>query len=266
MADDESTVDDTSVSDDTSTNDEETELEDIEVIIPDESEEESDESEEKTESPEDTEESVEDVAEEDSDEEDSEESESEEEKSEPDKEDSKQLAAEAFKRREAERKLREEQGRRKEENLNRYLEEAGDDEVERKERQLDVDAYKLQEERASINEDKLQVGIQRALATIDLFQTGSDEQKEALAESLDDFERMYVKTDQAGNPVEVNGDVYQFLTKKADSIRKLSEVGARKSQKDKSNAKTRTITPPSKKPKEEKVDPDFLAFDEEANK
>jgi len=267
MADDPSTdaAEDTSVLDDadTSTDDPEADLEAIEVEILDEPDDAKDEPEKESEESEDD---AEETEEEEGAEETEEKSEEETESVETPEVESKALAAEAFKTREAERKLREEQGKREDENLKRYLEEAGDDETERKERQLDVDGYNLQKERASITQEKLQVGIERAVGTIDLFQIGTDEQKEALAESLDDFEKMYVKTDKAGNPVEVTSDVYQHLLKKADSIRKLSEVGARQSRKDKSKAKTRTITPPSNKPKEAKVDPDMAAFDEEANR
>jgi len=130
-------------------------------------------------------------------------------------------------------------------------------------RQLQIDAYN---NRVESNTNKLQNGIDKAVASIDLFRTGTLEVKQELTDSLDDFERMHVKRDRNGDPIEVTGDVYQFLQKKADSIRRLTGVGARQQQKDRSKTRSKTITPPAKKPKEPKVDPDIAAFDEEADK
>lgn len=145
--------------------------------------------------------------------------------------------------------------------LEQYLQEAGDDEVEIAKRQLDVQAYKLQQERIDINADRLQSGIEKAAATIDLFQTGSDEVKEELLNALDDFERFYVVKDKQGRPIEVNGDVYQYLQAKAESIKRLTGVGAREETKAKNNAKARTSTIPTRAPKEPPKDTDLEDFD-----
>lgn len=143
-----------------------------------------------------------------------------------------------------------------------YLEQAEDDK-DLALRQLQIDAYN---NRVEISTAKLQTGIDKAVASIDLFRDGSPEVKEELANSLDDFERMYVKRDRNGNPIEVRADVYQYLQSKADSIARLTNIGARQQTKSKANEKSRTLNKPSRVPKEGKVDPELAAFDEEANR
>ena len=91
-------------------------------------------------------------------------------------------------------------------------------------RQLQIDAYN---NKVSTNNTKLELGMDRAVASIDLFTSGSQVEKEALAASLDDFERMYIKRDSNGDAIEVQGDVYQYLQAKSDEIRRLTSVGAR---------------------------------------
>lgn len=177
-----------------------------------------------------------------------------------------QLAQEAFRRREAERKLREERESREKETLDRYLQEAQDDDTELAKRQLEVQQYNLRKEAISLNADKLDVGIQRAAAEIDLLRSDDPVVQTAFKEALDDFEAMFVVKDQHGNPVEVKADVYQYLHKKADSIRQLTGIGARQQVKQKAKEKSATIPRPSKAPKAPKVDEDLLAFDEEASK
>jgi hypothetical protein len=130
-------------------------------------------------------------------------------------------------------------------------------------RQLQIDAYNNKIEG---NSNKLQNGIDKAVVGIELFRSGSLEAKEELANSLDDFERMYVTRDRNGDPIEVKGDVYQYLQAKADSIRRLTGVGARQQSKDKTKTSARTVTTPSRTPKEGKKDPDVEAFDEEAER
>jgi len=143
-----------------------------------------------------------------------------------------------------------------------YLDEA-DDDKDLALRQLQVDAYN---NKIESNANKLQNGIDRSLANIDIFQNGTTEEKEELARRLEDFEGRYVKYDQNGDPVEVKADVYQYLQKEADSIRRLTSVGARKQAKDKGKVTARTTTAPSRTPKPAAKDPEMDAFDEEANK
>jgi len=262
MADEESVVADTSVADDdTDTSD--VELEDIEVNLEDISDGSEDESEEDSQEETKDEESVEDIKEEDEESE----SESDETGEDTDPKPTKEIVEhEAFKRREAERQLKAERDTRQEQDLKRYLDEAEGDDNEIARRQNEVDKFNIQREKSALTQDKLHVGIDRALADIDLFKSDDPIVREALASSLDDFETMYVTKDEKGNTLDVKADVYQYLQSKAESIRKLTGIGARQQAKQKDNQNSRTVMPPVKTPKEPKVDLDMDAFDEEANR
>jgi hypothetical protein len=130
-------------------------------------------------------------------------------------------------------------------------------------RQLQVDAYN---NRVLTNQNTLQNGLDKAVAHIDLFKTGTPEVKEALLEAVDEFEAFYVTKDRNGEPVEVKRDLFEFLQSKAESIRKLTGVGARTAKHDKDKTKSRTLTPPTRTPKQAKSDPDIDSFDEEAER
>lgn len=162
-------------------------------------------------------------------------------------------------RRIAEREARE---KAKEEQQLKYLDEAEDDR-DLALRQLQVDAYNNKVER---NRDKLDSGIERAVASIELFRTGTPEVKEELARRLEDYEAKYVQYDSNSDPIKVEGDVYEYLKNEADSIQRILQSGARQQVKSKAKAQARTETIPSKTPKEPKVDPDLAAFDEEVKK
>lgn len=150
--------------------------------------------------------------------------------------------------------------------IERYLRDAGEDQAELERRQLNVKAYRVQQEAIRVNEDKLEAGIQRAVAQIPLFRQGSKAVQEELAASLDDFERMYVRKDDSGRPVEVLGNVFDFLQTKANSIERLRSDGATRQVKSKTKQKSKTITPPVRAPKKAKEDPAMAGFDEEANR
>jgi hypothetical protein len=167
--------------------------------------------------------------------------------------------AEMAARRIAEKQAREQA---KLEQQQKYLEEA-EDNKDLALRQLQVDAYNNRVEK---HKNNLENGIEKAVSSIDLFREGSPEVKEVLAQRLEDFERLYVDYDSNGDPVNVKGDVYEYLTKEADSIRKILNTGARNQVKAKDKAKARTETLPTRAPKEPKVDPDMAAFDEEVAK
>jgi len=265
-------ADDTSVSDVTDTtadtsSDDDVELEDIEVSLEDISDE--SEVESKEEAKDESEESKDDTKESD---EQSEDLESDDTETEKDGEDTdpkptkEQVAHEAFKRREAERQLKAERDTRQEQDLKRYLDEAEGDEDELAKRQNEVERFNIKKEKSELTRDKLYIGIDRALADIDLFKSDDPIVREALASSLDDFETMYVTKDEKGNTLDVKADVYQYLQSKAESIRKLTGIGARQQAQQKSNQNSRTVTPPVKTPKVPKVDLDMDAFDEEANR
>jgi hypothetical protein len=257
MAEDESAKDTSNDDVDTSTNEdaqetdsddsEEESLDDLMADEPNESDEESDE-EAATDSDDDSEEESKDDVDEETKEEDT----------------TSEVSAEEQRRRNdayAKQRIAEKQ-KAKEEAQQEYLQSAEDDQ-DLALRQLQVDAYN---NKIEFNQNKLQNGIDKAVAQIDIFSKGTPEEKEELLSALDEFEQHYVQYDQNGDPLNVKGDVYQYLSKKADSIRRLTSVGARQSLKQKNNAKTRTMATPSKAPREAKKDPDLAAFDEEANK
>ena len=127
-------------------------------------------------------------------------------------------------------------------------------------RQLQIDAYN---NRVTTNHSKLETGLDRAIADIDLFTKGSQAVKEELVNALDEYERLYVVRDENGDPVGVKADIYTFYQQKAESIRRILNEGAVKEAKDKTILRAKTDTVPSRKPKTPKVDPDLAAFDEE---
>lgn len=251
---------------DTSTTDEapdtDVDLEDIEVSLDDDETEESDESEESPNS-EETE------TEEQSNADDTEEAEAEPEQSDNAEEESdadrKARNQEYAQKRIAERQDREKQkeiAQAKEDvRIEQYLKEAEGDESELTLRKAEVERLLLQRERVAMNEEKLHIGIDRAISEIDLFRTGSPEVKQELVNAVDDFVAMYVDTDKNGNPIQVRGDIRTFLQKKADSIRRIQGVGVRQAVKDKQAVRSKTMTVPTRAPKEEKVDKDLADFD-----
>jgi len=150
----------------------------------------------------------------------------------------------------------------KQEEQQRYIQDA-EDSNDLALRQLQVDAYN---NKVNFNAQTLTNSLDKAVANIDLFTTGTPEQKEFMLEAADEFEANYVVKDLNGDPIEIKGDLNKYLQTKADSARRLAGVGARQQAKDKQNAKTRTMRPPSKTPKEPKIDADLAAFDEEVRK
>jgi hypothetical protein len=143
-----------------------------------------------------------------------------------------------------------------------YLREA-EDERDMALRQLQIDAYN---NKIETNSSKLETAMDRAVADIDLFRTGTQVQKDALIASLDDFEARFVRRDNNGDPVEITGDVYQHLQAKADEIRRLAGEGARIESKAKEQTKARTDIVPTRTPKEPRKDPYLSAFEEEAKR
>lgn len=175
---------------------------------------------------------------------------------------------EMAKRRIAEREAREAERQAKAaleaEHIRQYLAEAEGDPEEEALRKVNVEAYRLQQERAAINAERLQVGIDKALANetvMSIFKHGSDAAKRELLEALDEFEQTRVTKDAQGNPLQVNGDIYKTLVKKAESIRELTQAGAVQEAKTKDKAREKTITPPTRAPKQPKADAEIDAFD-----
>jgi hypothetical protein len=130
-------------------------------------------------------------------------------------------------------------------------------------RQLQVDAYNNKVEG---NSNKLSGSYERAIKDFQVLSDQSPEVQAEVNEALDAFQAMYVTIDSYGNPTEVRGDLYKFLQAKADSIERLTSMGAHKQTESKAKEKSKVLTAPVRGPKEGKADPGLDAFDEEANR
>lgn len=158
--------------------------------------------------------------------------------------------------------------------INRYIDEAGDDEAERKNREQDVEQFRIREERISLNDERLQNGVERAVVEIPLFNSKDEAIQEELLSAVDDFEAKFVVKDKHGRAVEIKvdpatgkrADLVRYLKIKASSIERLTGLGATRQDKSKKNQRSRTTTLPSRAPKKKKVDEDIDAFDEEAKR
>ena len=171
--------------------------------------------------------------------------------------DTKEQARKAYEARQAEKQARDQAKR---DAQFEYIK-AAEDDKDLALRQLQIDAYNNKIEN---NTQRLTNALDKAVGSIELFRTGSPAVKERLLRAVDQYEAMHIKKDQNGDPIEVTGDVFEFLQQEANSIQELLGDGARKQSKDKSGQKARTLTAPVKTPKKAKVDPDLAAFDEEA--
>lgn len=130
-------------------------------------------------------------------------------------------------------------------------------------RQLQVDAYN---NKVDGNTNKLTNGYERAIKDFDILGDQSPEIQAEVNAALDSFQAIYVSVDQYGNPTEVRGDLYKYLQAKADSITKLTGIGATKQIKSKDKEKSKVLTTPNRAPKKGKEDPALDGFDEEAKR
>lgn len=272
MSKDDTTTEDTTVSEettteavDTSTNEElqdtDVDLESDETSFEGEKDDETEEADDSEDEIEDTEptESEEESKEDDEQSESQEEESSEESEEDTTPEDVKKHNQEMAARRIAEKQAREQELARQQQD---FLENAEDDK-DLALRQLQIEAYNNKVER---NQGKLENGLERAYSSIDLLQNGTPEVKEELLRRLDAFEQQNVQFNDFGHPVEVKGDVYEFLKKEADSIKRILGEGAKTQAKAKTDQKSRTTALPSRAPKQPKADPDLDEFDKELAK
>ena len=143
-----------------------------------------------------------------------------------------------------------------------YISEAEDDK-DLALRQLQVDAYN---NKIETNTNKLTNSFERAMNDFTIFKDPNPEIQAELDQALDTFQALYVTIDQYGNPADVRSDLYSYLKTKADSIQRLTQIGAKKESNAKTKSKANALVPPSRTPKEPKKDEAFDAFDEEANR
>jgi hypothetical protein len=168
-------------------------------------------------------------------------------------------AEEAFKQRQAQRQANEAEIQK---SYDQYLNDSKDD-TDRALREVRLEAYIGKIER---NTSKIETGLDKAVAAIPELTKGSPEFKEALNDAYLEFLESKVTWDQHKQPVEIKGDVLQYLQAKADSFRKLTAVGARQQTTSKSKQKSRTDVVPSRSPKPAKKDEIMDGFDAEVAK
>lgn len=233
--------------------DEDVSLEDIEVSEEELGEEESKSDDEEESAGDESDEETEDETEEESDDE-----------SEDDESESEEEQRKAFNREQAERRLQakaERQALIKQQQAE-YISQA-EDPTELALRQLQVDSYT---NKVEFNSNKLVTQYEKAVKDFDILRNPDPVVQAELDAAIDAFQALNVEVDIYGNPVDVRADLYEYLQTKADSISKLTSIGAQQQIKDKSKEKSKTFKTPTRAPKEAKVDPDVEAFDEEASK
>lgn len=133
----------------------------------------------------------------------------------------------ALNREYAERRLREKAEREAtiKQQQQEYVAEADpDDPRDMAVRQLQIDAYN---NKVESNTNKLTNSYERAIKDFDVLNSQAPEIQAELNAALDAFQAMNVTIDAYGNPVEVRGDLYEFLQTKADSIKNITNSGGR---------------------------------------
>jgi hypothetical protein len=111
--------------------------------------------------------------------------------------------------------------------------------------------------------NKVTADLNQAVTQIAEFKSDNPVIRDAMLSAVDKFEAMYVQKDGNGDAIAVNGDIMQFLQNEAETVRRLTGLGAEQQKEAKQTQKKRTMAPPSRTPKQPKVDPDLAAFDEE---
>lgn len=144
-----------------------------------------------------------------------------------------------------------------------YIAEAKDaeDPLELAVRELQVTNYNNTVERV---ENTVTNDYQRALNDFGVLRTDDPVIQAEIDAALDAFQAQFVTIDAYGNATAVKGSLYATLQAKAASIEKLTGIRGQKQTKSKGKEKSKTLTTPTRAPKEPKVDPDIAAFDEEA--
>lgn len=125
--------------------------------------------------------------------------------------------------------------------------------------QLQIDAY---QNRVMQVTNRVTADLNNAVSAIPEFKSTVPEVREAMLSFVDDFEAQHVVKDANGDVVQITGDLLPFLQAKAETIRRLTGLGAKQQEQAKSAQKKRTMSAPSRTPKTAKVDPDMAAFDE----
>lgn len=172
-----------------------------------------------------------------------------------DEPDQKEIARQAYLQRQAERERREAEVAKASQDLLAQAE----DEQDLALKQLQIDAY---QNKVSVNTDRLSIAYEKAVKDIEVFNNPTPEIAEYLNDAIDEFQARHVQIDNFGNPVQVTGDLYQFLQTKAGIVEKLTQSGARKERTASARQMAAVTPPPSSSPKESKVDPLMAGLDD----
>ena len=156
----------------------------------------------------------------------------------------------AFNREQAEKRIQAKQQRELsiKEQQDNYLAEA-EDNRDLALRQLQIDAYT---NKVDANTNKLSNGYERAIKDFDVLSSDDPAVKARIDRAIDAFQAMHVKLDGYGNPVDVSGDLYQYLQEEAESISSLTGIGARQQVENKGREKSKTMQTPNRSPKQSK--------------
>lgn len=129
-----------------------------------------------------------------------------------------------------------------------YLQQA-EDEKDLALRQLQVDAYNNNVEKHT---NRLTNDYERAVKDFEILNDENPLIQAEVAAALDAFQAMHMTIDQYGNPAQVNGDLYEHLQKKAESLQSITGLGARKQVQAKAKQKSRTFQTPNRSPEKSK--------------
>ncbi len=175
----------------------------------------------------------------------------------------KELARQAFMQRQADRERRQQAQKQAEQELLQSVKtdpETGQiDEQDLAVKQLQIDAYN---NKVTANENTLKNSFDKAMNDIELFRSPTPAIAKALDKAIDSFQAKYVRVDSLGNPIQVDGDLYQYLTEEASIIQELTQLGARNEKTANAKQRVAVTPPPSSSPKEKKVDPLMAGINE----
>lgn len=112
----------------------------------------------------------------------------------------------------------------------------------------------------STNVDRLSAQVDQA-RTIPIFQDMTPARERAFNDAIDEFLIKNVTTDALGNPLQVKGNLYDFLQTKASLIEDLRRDGAKQEKSDTAKQRAAVTPRPGGSPKPPKVDQDLADFD-----
>lgn len=116
------------------------------------------------------------------------------------------------------------------------------------------------------NTDRLQNQFDAAKTSIPYMNDPNPKIRDFMMAGVDEFEAMHVRFDQLGNPIQVSGNLTEYLQTKARQVDDLLRSGEVQGKKNTAKSKSAVTPRPSGTPPKAKVDPIVAAFLDEANK